>query len=348
MNITNTEDGASIEVLRSQQVLAEFSSEGSGMNANSATSWGAILAGAIAAAVLSLILLILGTGLGLASVSPWANTGASAKSIGISSIAWILITQLLASLMGGYLAGRLRTKWINIHTDETYFRDTAHGFLAWAVASLFTAAFLASAVTSIVSGGVQTATSIADSPASAMLAAGTIGPTQNAMGNGSAALKSGNNVGPLNYAIDSLLRQDASISRGDSLGQDGISSQRMIVGSSDGNMDRESITKEATYIFMNAFHTGSLPVQDVSYLGQLVSQRTGLSQHDAEKRVQDIYTWLQMKRNETETAARNAADKARKSSAYTALWLFISLLMGAFIASLAATYGGRHRDAPSA
>jgi len=113
-------------------------------------------------------------------------------------------------------------------------------------------------------------------------------------------------------------------------------------------MDRESITKEATYIFMNAFHTGSLPVQDVSYLGQLVSQRTGLSQHDAEKRVQDIYTWLQMKRNETETAARNAADKARKSSAYTALWLFISLLMGAFIASLAATYGGRHRDAPSA
>jgi hypothetical protein len=57
--------------------------------------------------------------------------------------------------MGGYLAGRLRTKWANIHTDEVYFRDTAHGFLAWAVALVITAAFLASAATSMMGAAAQ-------------------------------------------------------------------------------------------------------------------------------------------------------------------------------------------------
>ncbi|MFD2271336.1 hypothetical protein ACFS07_10010 [Undibacterium arcticum] len=108
----------------------------------SGVSWGAIFAGAAAAAALSLILVILGFGLGLSAVSPWANNGASATTIGMSTILWIAFTQIAASGLGGYLAGRLRVKWANVHGDEVYFRDTAHGFFAWAVASLATAAFL--------------------------------------------------------------------------------------------------------------------------------------------------------------------------------------------------------------
>jgi hypothetical protein len=84
---------------------------------SSAVSWGAILAGAAAAASLSLILLILGVGLGLSSVSPWAQGGVSAATFGISSIVWLTLTQLLASAMGGYLAGRLRTKWTEVQRD---------------------------------------------------------------------------------------------------------------------------------------------------------------------------------------------------------------------------------------
>lgn len=122
---------------------------------NSAVSWGAIAAGAAAAASLSLILLILGVGLGLSSVSPWARNGVSATTFGVSTILWLTLTQLLASAMGGYLAGRLRTKWTEVHADEVYFRDTAHGFLAWAIASLSTAALLTSVIRSILSGGVQ-------------------------------------------------------------------------------------------------------------------------------------------------------------------------------------------------
>jgi hypothetical protein len=68
----------------------------------------------------------------------------------MATVLWLIVMQIISSSMGGYLAGRLRTKWANIHTDEVYFRDTAHGFLAWAVALVITAAFLASAATSMV------------------------------------------------------------------------------------------------------------------------------------------------------------------------------------------------------
>src|SRR5450830_792265 len=100
----------------------------------SAVSSGAIVAGGAATAALSLILLMLGTGLGLSSVSPWAHNDVSAATFGASTIHWVTLTQLVACAMAGCLAGRLRTKWAAVHTDEVYFRDTAHGFLAWAVA----------------------------------------------------------------------------------------------------------------------------------------------------------------------------------------------------------------------
>lgn len=126
---------------------------------SSGVSWPAVIGGAFAAAALSLILLALGTGLGLSSVSPWSNVGASASTVGKAAILWLIVTQIIASTMGGYLAGRLRTKWVNIHTDEVYFRDTAHGFLVWAVGLVITSVFLASAATSMVGGLGATAVS---------------------------------------------------------------------------------------------------------------------------------------------------------------------------------------------
>src|ERR1700728_4687886 len=117
---------------------------------SSGVSWSAVLAGSLVTAALSLILLALGTGLGFASVSVWSGVGASASTIGTAAILWFILIQIISASMGGYLAGRLRTKWTGIHTDEVYFRDTAHGFLAWSVALVLTAAFLASAASSMV------------------------------------------------------------------------------------------------------------------------------------------------------------------------------------------------------
>ena len=124
---------------------------------SSGVSWAAVIGGAFVTAALSLILLALGAGFGFSSVSPWSNVGASASTIGTAAIMWLILMQVISSSMGGYLAGRLRTKWASIHTDEVYFRDTAHGFLAWSVALVVTAAFLTSAATYMVGGAASAA-----------------------------------------------------------------------------------------------------------------------------------------------------------------------------------------------
>ncbi len=289
----------------------------------SAVSWGAILAGGAAAAALSLVLLILGTGLGLAAVSPWDFEGVSATTFGVTTIIWITLTQLLASGLGGYLAGRLRTKWADAFGDEVYFRDTAHGFLAWCVASLATAAVLTSVVGSIASGGLQAGAAVAGqvaSTATTTAAAGAAGATgANAQGMGAAE-----NGGPMAYFVDSLFRS-----------------------SEDARFQAEQTAPnaaEVTRIFANAIRAGSLPEDDVRYVGRVIAERTDLSQSEAEQRVRDTFTRVQTTLRETEQAAKAAADEAREASAYAALWLVVSLLVGAFVASLLATIGGRQRD----
>jgi hypothetical protein len=129
---------------------------------SSGVSWAAIVAGAFVAAALSLSLLALGAGVGLSSISPWSNVGAGATAVGIGAIVWVMIVQVIASSTGGYLAGRLRTKWVSVHTDEVYFRDTAHGFLVWAVGLVLAASFLASAASSMVGGVTPTVTTRAE------------------------------------------------------------------------------------------------------------------------------------------------------------------------------------------
>ncbi|WP_398491404.1 hypothetical protein [Variovorax sp.] len=303
-----------------------------GASTQSGVSWGAIIAGAAGAASLSLVLLLLGTGLGMSSVSPWAREGASATAIGIATILWLSFTQIAASGLGGYLAGRLRTKWAGVHTDEVYFRDTAHGFLAWAVATLVTAALLSSAVGAILGAGAQAGSAVAGGAATAAVGA-SAGAASSASQSGTAA-----GSGPLSYFVDSLFRQDAGtpVSNPSDAGTSTVSASP--------SQDRTASNAEVTRIFVNSVATGALPPEDTKYVAQVVSQRTGITQQDAEKRVSDVYAKAEAALRDTQAKAKQAADAARKSSAYTALWLVVSMLIGAFIASFAATYGGRRRD----
>ena len=279
----------------------------------SATSWGAILAGAAGAAALSLILLILGTGLGLSSVSPFSGEGVGATGLGISTILWITFTQLAASAIGGYLAGRLRTRWAATHVDEIYFRDTAHGFIAWAVATLVTAAVLTSAIGTIVGNGARAAAAAAGGAATAAAPA---------LASAAHADASPDNA----YFVDTLFRKDPATPAPANPG------------------DAARTSAEATRILASALRGGTLPPEDAHYLGQLVSQSTGIAPADADKRVAEDFARMKASADEAAAQAREAADKARKASAYAALWLFISLLAGAFVASAAATFGGRQRD----
>jgi hypothetical protein len=278
-------------------------------DSDSGVSWSAVLAGAAAAAALSLILLLLGFGLGFSAISPWANEGVSAKGLGISSIVWLAITQLLAAGLGGYIAGRLRVKWASVHTDEVYFRDTAHGFLAWAIATLVTATLLVGTVSGIVGTGLQAGASVA---AGAATAASQASASQ-ADGAGDAE----------GYFIDTLFRDSRPV----------------------------PVTDDAAHpvvarIFAKSLaNDGQLSKPDRDYLAQVVSQRTDLTFEQAQARVDQVYADAHKAAQEAKVAAQQAADAARKAAAHAALWMFVALLIGAFVGSFSATLGGRQRDA---
>ena len=253
---------------------------------SSGVSWGAVIGGAFVAAALYLILLALGTGFGLTAVSPWSNAGSAASTVGAIAISWLIVIEIIASAFGGYLTGRLRTKWTLIHSDEVFFRDTANGFLAWAVAFVVSIAFLASAAAFMVGRTGQARASSENSSAAAL-------------------------ADPNMYFVDALFRSD-----------------RIAADAADA-----PAKAEAERIFLKGIKESQLPAADQAYLARLVANRTGMSQSDAEKRLSDVIT-----------QAQQAEDTARKTTAHFLLWLFLSLLLGAFSASFAATIGGRQRD----
>jgi hypothetical protein len=264
----------------------------------SGVSWGAIFAGAAAAAALSFILLILGMGLGLSSVSPYER---NAAPMGIATIVWVAFTQLAASGIGGYMAGRLRVKWASIHGDEVHFRDTAHGLLAWAVATLITVAVLAGGARAVLSGAID--------------AGGAAAP---ALATGAATVA--DNPRPNDYFADMLLRSPN--------GEGATASER----------------EEITRILVADLAAGKISADDRTYMAQLVAKRSGLSQAEAEQRVDAIYGQAKQAAAEVKAKAMAAAEAARKAAARSALWMTFALLLGAFVASLCATIGGRNRD----
>lgn len=272
-------------------------------------SWGAILAGAAAAAALSLILLVLGAGLGFSVASPWSATRETAATLGSAALGWLAFTQLVASSMGGYLAGRLRIRWVNVHEDEVWFRDTAHGLLAWAIATLIAAAVLGSAVTGILGSAAQVGGNVAKAATTA------------ATGAGLAAVDRDGTQTP--YYVDTLFRADTP---------------------QPADPNDAQTRAEALRIFVNDMRTGSMGPEDVRYLGQVVARRTGIPPADAEKRVADAFNQASKSLVNAQISAKQVADEARKAAAYSALWMFVALLAGAFFASLAALAGGRQRD----
>lgn len=277
----------------------------------SGVSWGAIIAGAAVAIALTLILLLLGFGLGFSVVSPW-STDTSAAAVGLSSVVWITLTQIVAFAVGGYMAGRLRVKWVNVPTHEVRFRDTAHGFLTWALGTLLMATILGSAVSAIVGGGVRAVSAAAGAATALTTAAAARLP-------GAGGLDS-DQVG---YLVDSLFRTDQQ-------------------AAPDPN-DRAARV-EVAKILLNDLRSGSLSAEDKRYIGQIVSKRTGLSPADAEQRVEAKFADLSRAINEAENTAKQAAEKARKAAGYSSLWTFVTLLCGAIFASLGASFGGKRRD----
>jgi hypothetical protein len=271
---------------------------------HSTVSWGAVIGGGIVAAALALFLAALGVGLGLSSISPWSDQGVSATTFSVGAGIYIVCVSMLANAVGGYLAGRLRHTWAGVHHDEIYFRDTAHGALAWAFALVLGATILGAATTHILAGA----------------SAGLIPAA------GAGAANAAQNQ-PTDVYVDSLLRADPSSNN--AAGQ--TSTGAFAVGAETRTADSRG---EVGRVFAPVLKKGgNISTEDRTYLVKVVSARTGLSQQEAEKRVDD-----------TIAKAKKAADDARKAAAKTALWLAASMLAGAVAAMLGATEGGVLRD----
>ena len=274
-----------------------------------AVSWGPIIAGAFAASTLTFILMLLGSGLGLTMVSPWSGSGASLATFAVSGAIWLVIVQWLSSGVGGYLAGRLRTKWVGIHTDEVYFRDTAHGFLAWALATLLVVGVLGSALSAVLGSGVQAASTVAS------------GAAMGASAGASANAGSADNA--TSYLVDSLFRP--------------ADPTKLAAANPDSDT---AAVGQASRILIASAAAGEISADDKTYLSQLVAARTGLAEADAKARVDALVAKVE----DAKVKAKQAADTARKGSATFALLGALSLVIGAFIASAAAALGGRQRD----
>jgi hypothetical protein len=258
-------------------------------------SWAAIAAGAVAAAALSLLLVAFGAGLGLSAVSPWSDSGISASTFSTGTGIYLCIVAVMSSGIGGYLAGRMRTKITGLHTNEVFFRDTAHGFLAWAFATLISATALASATAYLANGALAGPSGI---------------PGQSAQA-----------TDPAQVYVDKLFRTTKAADNSAAVGAGNTGAQ-------------SSPEAEILRLWKSDFRKGAdMPSSDRTYIAQVVAARTGTSQADAEKRVDQVVV-----------EAKADVDDARRTAAHLSFWLTAALLFGAFSASLAAAEGGALRD----
>jgi hypothetical protein len=221
----------------------------------------------------------------------------------VNAAIWLIVIQWVSAALGGYIAGRLRTRWHGTHAHEVFFRDTAHGLITWSVATVFVAAVLTSTLWNTVGASLH---------ATANVASGLTVSAQE------------------NYDADVLLRPAA-----------GAAAAGTPANSNGAPPSGEALPRtELQHIMANAVLTGHFPDSDRAYLTDWVATRTGIPTAEAQKRVDDFVTNYQA----AETQARAAAETARKDAAEAALYVALSLLVGAFIASVSAALGGRLRD----
>jgi hypothetical protein len=263
-------------------------------SATTGVAWPAVIAGAFASMALAVLLVTLASGLGLASVSPWANSGASRATVTVMTGVGLVVIHWLTSGLGGYLAGRLRTKWAGLHTHEVFFRDTANGFLTWAVAAVIGAVFVASAAAFIASGTAAVATDVVSGVARG------------------AAKMASNSAGPSAYLLDRMFRTDHPAPAG-------------------GDADTKA---QAGEIITTSLAAGKISAPDMTYLSQLIAARTGISPEDAGKRVDAAVADAKAAAFKAQQAADAARKAGEKLSLLTALAMLIGAFIASAAAAL--------------
>ena len=297
----------------------------------SGVSWSAVIAGALTAIAVSFIVISLGSGIGMELVSPYSySSSASASTMTVIGAVWLVFAQAVGFATGGYVAGRIRRSPAPLHTDEVKFRDGANGLVVWAIGVVITFFVLVTVVGKI--GSVTGS------------AAAGIGST--AVGLAGATSQSPS----VDYFSDTLLRPNAQ-NAGQNAGNganagatggaaaatptSGNEANGAAAGQANGSAGRQQA--QVNRILITSLSPNGLSNDDRTYLAQLVAAQTGVSQDEAQRRVDAVTT--QMKQDATQ-----AAETARKAAAYVSFWTFMSLLFGAVCAALGGVLGGELRD----
>jgi hypothetical protein len=306
------------------------------LSARSGVAWAAIIAGAFAAAAISLILMVLGSGLRLTVLSPWSSSGASLATIAVGSLVWLIIVQWIASALGGYLTGRLRSRSSD-PADEVFFRDTANGFLSWALSTVLVAALLTSALAATVGTGAQVAATVAGGAAQGALQTGVLSTATSV-------------ADPTAYFVDALFRPATPSASADQPAatattpttDTGVAGPTATPPSSQAgpSTNTADVRAETGRILMNGLASREFPTADVDYLANVVAAQTGLPADAAKQRVNEIVQKMQA----IKADAQAAADQARKNAAKLSIFMFLALIIGAFIAAATAALGGQLCD----
>ena len=283
-------------------------------------SWSAAIAGALAATAVALIIIALGSGIGLSFASPYS--GPSATSLTIAAAVWLVMAQTIGFATGGYLAGRLRSPMSDLSGGETAFRDAAEGLVVWAIgvvamATLVAAMglFAASATTQVAAGA---AAGTAANSRSDSAGASTTGATE--------------------YFVDLLFRPKAGTPAAGQApaGQGDPATVGIAAAGARPALDPDT-RAVVTRILVRSVAQGQLDDDDRAYLAQVVAARTGLAPDEAERRVTDV-------EGKARESVKEAAEKAAKAGAYFSFWTFMSLLFGGAAATLGGMLGGQLRD----
>lgn len=280
--------------------------------------WGPVIAGAIGAAAISLVLFTFGSAIGLSVVSPWPNHGMSATTFMVIAALFAAIVQVGSFAAGGYLAGRMRSPWLSGVESERHFRDGSYGFAVWALGLLIGAAIAVSGATGVLKTTAQS--------------------TAIAAGAGAAGVANRVATDPSDYAIDLLMRPaPTTAATPNPAPADATTARPDMAGRTDSERD---LRAPLTRIFVSSLQSGSLAANDRTYLAQVVARQTGLSQADAEARVDQAYA----EAKSAEAKVRAAADKARKLGMIAAFLAAATLAIGCAAACAGASAGGRARD----
>lgn len=123
--------------------------------------WSAIIAGTVVAMAVTFVLLTFGSAVGLSAVSPWTSTRGSITAVSFGAAFWLILVNIWAFGLGGYLAGRMRHRHSGASESEVHFRDGTHGAVVWATAVTLGAVVAAMAATSLARGGLDAAAAAA-------------------------------------------------------------------------------------------------------------------------------------------------------------------------------------------